>query len=103
MPLAVCIAPANALSSSMVSWPAARAASSRFRAVSWALYAALRSFATCSVGAAPSGRSATRAPIRLLPQRRWWSRKLSGLSLLTVASHRLSLASSTASGFRSTP
>ena len=45
----------------------------------------------------------TQAPKRLSPQRRWWSRKLSGAPAVKVCSQSDTLASSTASGFLSTP
>ena len=47
--------------------------------------------------------SARVAPMRLSPTARWWSRKVSGRSAASVASHSDSRANWTATGFRSTP
>ncbi|VVB66876.1 Uncharacterised protein [uncultured archaeon] len=63
-------------------------------------------FQICDCSVSLPGRTvsfSSSAPMRLLPQRRWWSRKLRGLLEATVVSHKESLASSTAMGFKSTP
>ena len=47
--------------------------------------------------------SGTRRPTRESPQRRWWSRKERGVPTVKLCSHSDTFASSTVSGFLSTP
>ena len=55
------------------------------------------------IGNASSRTVGSSTPIRLLPQRIRWSRKLSGLPAQWPSSHSATLHRSTASGFKSTP